>query len=109
MMALSLHQPWATLIAQGRKRFETRSWRTGHRGELLICAAKKRPSNVQLEFFGLSREDCPLGVAVATVDLVDCSPMTDELIRQQSDEELEAGNWRSGRYAWKLENVNLFR
>ncbi|OJJ16916.1 hypothetical protein BI308_23150 [Roseofilum reptotaenium AO1-A] len=40
------------------------------------------------------------------VDLVDCVPMTDELIRQQSDEELEAGNWRSGRYAWKLENVS---
>jgi len=51
-------------------------------------------------------EDCPLGVAVAIVDLVDCSPMTDELIRQQSDEELEAGNWRSGRYAWQLAEVS---
>ncbi|MBP0035264.1 MAG: hypothetical protein J7524_19145 [Roseofilum sp. Belize BBD 4] len=68
----------------------TRSWRTGHSGELLICAAKKRPSNVQLEFFGLSRDEVPLGMAVAIADLVGCIAMTDELIRQQSDEELGA-------------------
>lgn len=38
--ALSLHQPWASLIAVGAKTIETRSWRTEHRGRLLIHAAR---------------------------------------------------------------------
>lgn len=40
--AISLWEPWASLIATGAKTVETRSWHTKYRGELLICAAKKR-------------------------------------------------------------------
>ena len=40
MKALSLTQPWATLIAVGAKRIETRSWYTAHRGLIAIHAAK---------------------------------------------------------------------
>ena len=38
--ALSLRQPWATLLVHGRKMIEIRSWSTSHRGKLLIHAAK---------------------------------------------------------------------
>lgn len=41
MKALSLWQPWATLIAIGAKQYETRSWATSYRGELVIHAAKR--------------------------------------------------------------------
>lgn len=47
MKALSLHQPWASLIAMGVKTIETRSWSTSHRGLLAIHAAKKRPTQGQ--------------------------------------------------------------
>lgn len=40
MKAISLTQPWATLIAIGAKAIETRSWRTEYRGPLAIHAAK---------------------------------------------------------------------
>ncbi len=43
MRALSLHQPWASLIAEGVKTIETRSWATKYRGPLAIHAAKRRP------------------------------------------------------------------
>ncbi|CCQ65412.1 hypothetical protein CWATWH0402_4143 [Crocosphaera watsonii WH 0402] len=43
--AISLHQPYASLIAMGLKKFETRSWSTNYRGKLVICAAKKIPFN----------------------------------------------------------------
>lgn len=43
MKALSLWQPWASAIALGAKRVETRSWETLYRGPLLIHAAKRRP------------------------------------------------------------------
>ncbi|MDE2096723.1 MAG: ASCH domain-containing protein [Patescibacteria group bacterium] len=41
MKALSLIQPWATLIAIGAKRIETRSWATRYRGEIAIHASKR--------------------------------------------------------------------
>lgn len=43
MKALSLTQPWASLIAIGAKRVETRSWSTNHRGPVAIHAAKGFP------------------------------------------------------------------
>lgn len=42
MRALTLHQPWASLIAIGEKTIETRSWSTQYRGPLAIHAAKRR-------------------------------------------------------------------
>lgn len=41
MKALSLIQPWATLLLSGQKTFETRSWQTDHRGWILICSSKQ--------------------------------------------------------------------
>jgi hypothetical protein len=43
---LSLWQPWATLMALGAKRIETRSWKTSYRGPLAIQASA---SNEALE------------------------------------------------------------
>lgn len=40
MRALSLWQPWATFIADGWKKVETRSWTTPYRGPIAIHAAK---------------------------------------------------------------------
>jgi activating signal cointegrator 1 len=47
--AISLWQPWATLIALGEKKFETRSWLTNYRGQIAIHAAKRMEPD-QLEF-----------------------------------------------------------
>lgn len=40
MKALTLTQPWASLVALGEKKIETRSWQTHYRGPLAIHAAK---------------------------------------------------------------------
>ena len=47
MKAISLTQPWATLVAIGQKKIETRSWATAYRGWLLIHAAKGFPAEAQ--------------------------------------------------------------
>lgn len=39
--ALTLWQPWASLVAWEEKRIETRSWSTSYRGPLVIHAAKR--------------------------------------------------------------------
>jgi hypothetical protein len=47
MKAITLWQPWATLLAVGCKHMETRSWPTKYRGEILIHASKKPYSQVR--------------------------------------------------------------
>jgi activating signal cointegrator 1 len=39
MKAISIHQPWASLITFGAKRLEARSWHTPYRGPILIHAS----------------------------------------------------------------------
>lgn len=41
MKAITLHQPWASLVAYNIKTIETRGWRTKHRGPLAIHAAAR--------------------------------------------------------------------
>ena len=42
LKAITLWEPWATLMALGLKLFETRSWGTEHRGLLAIHSAKRK-------------------------------------------------------------------
>ena len=89
MKAITLTQPWATLVAIGAKRIETRSWSTSYRGPLAIHAAKGYPAEAArlclkepflsvLEAAGLtqfgvwhpSNNDLPLGCVIATCELV---------------------------------------
>lgn len=43
MKALTLWQPWASLLACGAKKYETRGWETKYRGPIAIHAAIKKP------------------------------------------------------------------
>lgn len=53
MKAITLTQPWATLVAIGAKRIETRSWATRYRGPLAIHAAKGIERGLKLQVEGL--------------------------------------------------------
>ncbi len=104
--AISLHQPWASLIASGQKRYETRSWPTNHRGLIAIHAAKKiEPDTRLLNLLGIAESDVPRGAVVAIADLVDCIQMDAKFIEAQSGTERMCGDWSVGRWAWKLENI----
>jgi hypothetical protein len=65
MLALSVRQPWAQLIASGIKRLEHRSWPIAHRGPLLIVSARFGPRLAQHRVL-------PRGIAVAVVTVIDC-------------------------------------
>ncbi len=68
MKALSIRQPWAELIVQGRKTIEIRSWNTRFRGPFLVHASKN-PDRNALELFKL--ENLEYGKIIGIVDLVD--------------------------------------
>jgi len=42
LKAITILQPWASLIACGAKQIETRSWATKYRGQLAIHAGKQK-------------------------------------------------------------------
>ncbi len=74
LRALSLHQPWASAVADGVKLWETRSWSTKHRGPLAICSTKAAPA--QPLIYGQGKP-MPRGFVLAVVDLVDVLPIGD--------------------------------
>jgi hypothetical protein len=79
LRALSVRQPWAWLIVNGYKDIENRSWRTNHRGPLLIHASSNRslctPASLrQIEgkyHVRLPRE-FDFGGIIGVLDVVDC-------------------------------------
>src|SRR5579863_7302068 len=129
MKLLSLWEPWATLMALGKKRIETRSWDTSYRGWLAIQASKGGLSQADLQsqcfensFYialmdfapfraeveaatrrkGWIKEVFPHGCIVAVVRLGTCWP-TEQLDRALpgiADLERDFGNYEPGRWAW---------
>jgi hypothetical protein len=71
MKALTVRQPWATMIAKGIKTREYRSWNPSYRGPLLICAGKKieREPLAMLEREHPHIVRIPTGVMLCVVEL----------------------------------------
>ena len=110
MKAITLWQPWASLIAVGAKQYETRSWYTQYKGDIAIHAAKVKkfpPTGVLgvIREIDLKPHELPYGVVVCIAEITACTEMDLELIAQQSIRESAVGGWAVGRYAWKLENI----
>jgi hypothetical protein len=125
MKALTLTQPWATLVALGAKRIETRSWNTSYRGTLAIHAAKGFPKWAketceEPEFAKeLGTDKLPTGVVVATCRLISCIPTRDLQTNRvievdylagcadfvMTDLERTFGDYSPGRWAWLLADV----
>ncbi len=115
MKALSLWQPWASLIAADIKHFETRHWDTRHRGGIAIHAAKRLEAvSIADELaelceraFGADwRSSLPRGAIVATAELAGVWPTARAMRRGMiGATEFVCGNYAPGRYAWQLESV----
>ena len=138
MKALSLWQPWASAIALGAKRIETRGWCTLYRGPLAIHAAKRC---VKSELYDLLEDerwmgaldrpiyDCtpwtwlPFGSIVAVARLTSCLGV--ELFRAEDLDERRSPSWAGdhshdwcerdmgdfcpGRFGWVLTDVRAVK
>ena len=120
IQAITLWQPWATLVALGEKKIETRGWVASYRGPLAIHAAKKADGALlQLcdssPYLGLLRkhgfgrfDDLPLGAVVAVVDFTWAG--RSEVIRPRlqsngDEQELLLGDYSPDRWGWYFENI----
>lgn len=132
--ALTLWQPWASLIAAGIKKVETRPWMTHYRGPLLIHAAKFLPTwNVLDELLRQDEfrravdtlvliqmrdegetssvvdikefiEALPRGAVVAKCELVECG-LARVAKKFLSQQEIACGYYEEDQFAWMLDDI----
>lgn len=115
--ALSIKQPWASLIAHGFKDIENRTWPTRFRGLFYIhaskvldpdecIAAQNLIMNPRLDFpnFYKIREtlgetkfrDLPKGAIIGTAEIVDCVTESES-------------PWFVGEFGFVIKNARLFK
>ena len=109
MKVITIKQPFATLIAEGLKEYEFRTWKTKYRGELLIHAGKGVDKKAMKKFDHLNLE-YPSGCIIAKVNLVDCIEINDETRKMLENKNplvysnvIKNKEWKG--YGFKLENV----
>jgi activating signal cointegrator 1 len=112
MRAVSVMQPWATLIVHGCKRLETRPWATGHRGPVAIHASKSFPAAARalcrIEPFRTllanvgypDWRDLPAGKVLGVAEVVGCTRV--EELAAVTELERLLGDFGPGRWAWAL-------
>lgn len=116
MKAISLLQPWASLVAVGAKRIETRSWPAKYRGPLAIHASKGFPKEAQelclQEPFSSALinggYNDPLELPLGSV-IVICRLDGVWKIEKESwipVDQVPYGDFTPGRYAWDLIEVD---
>ena len=107
MKVITIKQPWATLIVEGYKRFEFRSWKTNYRGDILIHAGKGIDKEAMERLKKYLPNEIPLGKIIGKATLTDCVPMSkdfaDMLAKENND--IYTTHSFSRNYGFKLENV----
>jgi hypothetical protein len=124
--ALTMTQPWATLVAVGENTIETRSWSTRYRGSLAIHSAKAFPAaaralceeepyrSVLAQGGYLSTEDLPRGAVIALANLDDVIEFTRSSLRETRSRsalgalprhEADFGDFSPGRFGFVLSHV----
>lgn len=126
MKALSIKQPWASLIAHGIKDIENRTWKTNFRGRIYIHAsgiavkekfsvlsqeqrfeAETHPKNFNVLYF----DDLPKSAIIGEVDIVDCV-INHPSIWADKSKAVHSGYFDLGRnkptYNWVLTNAVLY-
>ena len=113
MKVLSLTEPYATLIRLGKKKIETRSFKTNYRGELYIHASStKIPKEWKnnKELMNLVKDSVlNFGYIILKCKLVDCVYMDEEFLDKIKKDKLEylVGDYKPGRYAWILDDIEV--
>lgn len=106
MRVITLKQPWATLVAEGLKKYEFRSWKYNYRGEILIHAGKGIDKDAMKKFEHLNL-NYPHSKIIAKVKILDCIELNDEINKQIIEENELIYGYKYDRtgYAWKLDLI----
>ena len=109
MKTLTINQPFATLIVEGLKEYEFRTWKTNYRGEILIHAGKAvdKKAMKKYEYLGL---EYPKGCIIGKATITDCIKIDDnarKILKEKNSiiysNIIDNKDWNG--YGFKLENV----
>lgn len=111
MKTITIRQPWATLIMQGVKRYEFRSWKTNYRGDVLIHAGKGIDKEAMERLKAYLPDEIPTGKILGKATLTDCVPMSEKFAQMLAEEndEIYTTHSFSRNYGFKLENIEVFK
>lgn len=109
MKVLTIKNPWATLIIDGYKKYEFRSWKTKYRGKILIHSSIGLEKDMLKKFKDYNL-DCINGAIIGEADLTDCILVNDEFNNKlrNIDPIVYGKSNHVETYAWKLENVKKY-
>lgn len=108
MKALSIKEPWASLIVNGYKEYEFRSWKMSYRGKVLIHASKTIEKEEKQKFDEYNLEYSK-GEIIGCATITDCILVDsnfDKILRNKNSKVY--GNIHTNLYAWKLENIEKY-
>lgn len=108
LKVISIKEPWASLIINGYKKYEFRSWKTNYRGLVLIHASKGTDKEAS-KFTSLNL-DYQNGFIIGEAVITDCIPVTEEFeldLVKENALVYESAVGRGG-YAWKLDNIKIY-
>ena len=101
MKVLTVKEPWASLIVQGFKEYEFRSWKTNYRGKVLIHAGLSKEDCLKFKDYHL---DISSGEIIGEAYITDCI-LVDEVFdkKLRKLDSTVYSNDHIGLYAFKLE------
>lgn len=117
MKALSIKQPWASLIAHGIKDIENRTWKTHFRGRIYIHASGKASGNLGIllndeQIKSVMNNGLPeilFSAIIGEVDIVDCVINHKSIWAEHApSDEPERFMFYAPIYNWVLANAVLY-
>ena len=112
MKVITIKQPFATLIAEGYKEYEFRTWKTSYRGELYIHAGLGIDKEAMKRFEYLHL-DYPQGVILAKCKMIDCVEIDEKMkkLLKEKDEIVYRGAIQSKKneYGFQLTEVEKIK
>lgn len=109
MKAISIKQPWASLIINGYKEYEFRTWKTKYRGKILIHASQMIDKDIMTKFKHLNLE-FPMGCIIGEVNITDCLKV-DSIFNKNLKKDnniIYEGNY-TNYYAFKLDKIIKYK
>ena len=113
MKVITVKQPYATLIAEGLKKYEFRTWNTKYRGDILIHAGKTVDKKA-IERFKDYNFEYPIGCIIAKAKITDVEYVDEEFVNKVGPTNplvykgiIEKKDWAG--YGFKIENVEKIK
>lgn len=109
MKVITIKEPYASLIAEGYKEYEFRTWKTNYRGDILIHAAKTS-NKENINRFKDRNLEYKNGYIIAKAKLTDCILVDEFFSKTMLAKDGEVYKNLSKRrskplYGFKLENI----